>query len=622
MTESNKTFLIYESGNVDEARARANRGVTVVCLDFFVECELQKRNIPFVSIRDILLSVESIEAETIEEEWYVLAHEVAREWYRLPAMNFFEHNGIRLAEAPEPIMGAYLGRLFYYVRICIALKKTYSSSHFSIPAFIVEDTQATNCLLSFECLAVADAARMVGLESTVVGQPVAPGKRPFLRTVWKSLLLCLYNTFISFAPHHGFKIYASEYWSHIGSAIERMDDGELVLMESEEIKHIPWRQLLKHRVRIRHPANRKTELMKRIAIQRARTFMKQWEVVKKDVAHYLSSIRGELDWSPILEVCEHLIARAPRVIADIDALHCIMNEEKPNVVLQLASLGLHHSHSFLMARVAAQLGIPSVELQHAGVTIDPRSIYSRIETEYLATYGTDVNVWHERIGHAPGRLIAVGSPRFDQYVNERTKGIEKGKQLFTQLGLDTSRPILLTAVPFSGPYTNAVDSYQLAEFFETIRTVQNKVPGLQVILKFRNDKHIDTTQRKYLKNLFQTDCVLVRDEDIFALLCACDAVVCNNSTVIYQAVLAQKPLVLYPWKIFDSYHAQIYAPTIPLFYTAKEAVDSISRVFTDASYREELLARQKQFLKGYSFDGKSSERVAKLLRDLPSKSRK
>src|SRR3989344_175947 len=116
---SHEIYVTYEIGHIDEAREKARCGTTVVCFNFFVECELKKQNIPFVSLREV------IDTTTGGEEWLLLSYEVAREWYRLPAMKFFEYDDIRIFEAPEPTMEMYLARLFYYVRIYSALKEKY-----------------------------------------------------------------------------------------------------------------------------------------------------------------------------------------------------------------------------------------------------------------------------------------------------------------------------------------------------------------------------------------------------------------------------------------------------------------------------------------------------------------
>lgn len=610
MTEPRDLFIVYDLWQVDLARSHMARGIMVVCLNFLVEQELKKQNIPHLSLRDI------VDSDTGEEEWWLLAQEVAREWYRLPAMKFFEHGGIRIAEAIEPIMMiGYLTRLFYYTRIYISLKKTYANAHLYIPFLIVDETPTDDCLASFERRSVIDAVRMVGLRSTILGKSALSRKHSFFRTLRKVLFVRVYNFIMSFVPRRKFKIYASEYWSHIGPVIEKMDDAELILMNSGELKHIPWRQLLKHRIRFMHPLDEIRDAELNIAARISNEFVKQWGVAKKDVEKYLSSVRAEFDWNPVLESCEYLIIYATRVIAYIDALRRIMKKEKPNTILQLASVSDRYHYFFIIARIASQLDIPSIELQHASAYIDPRSVFFRLENEYLATYGTDTNSWHKSMGHESSRLIATGSPRFDKYLNGHVDAVMKGKQLFERLGLDATRPVLLAAVPFSDTNLFALDSYQLAEFFEAVHMAKSSVPGMQVLFKCRNYKYVGMTQ-EYIRELFHKDVAVTGDEDIFALLCASDAVVCGNSTIIYQTMLAKKPLVLYPWQVFDEYHAQIYEYAIPLVHSAKELVDTVARIFVGTSYRDELLSRQEHFLRGYSFDGKASERVATLLHEL------
>lgn len=607
-------FIAYESEHINEAHSRAEAGATVIVFNFLVERELKERGVPYISLRDI------IDMKAEEGDWSILSHEVAREWYRIPVMMFFTYEGIRIAEAPEPVMQAYLARLFYYVLVYAAIKKAYPNAQVFIPEpSVLGDSAAAVCLAPFVQWAVIDAARMVGLRYSTHGFRTVP-VYVSPRLSWKWLVLRAYNMLVGLVPRRGFKIYASEYWTHFMPIVPYLQDAELMLLESRGFTNIPWRQILAHRIRIFHSHNVSSGAEQQDTMRISAEFANQWKIAKKEVMGYLVSVRNDLDWSPVLEACEYLIAYAPRVIADIKTLRRIMQKEKPDLVLQMASVGGPEHYFFLVAQVARQLHIPSLELEHATATTDPRSVYCRIETDYLATYGEDVNRWHKRIGHAPERLIAVGSPRFDRYVNERAQGVERGKRILAELGLDTARPVLFASIPFSDVYVGTPDSYQLAEFFAAIRAVQEKVPGLQVLFKFRSRSHVGA-MHNYLQELFPADVAMAADEDIFALLCASDAAVCNNSTVIYQAILSGKPLVLYPWKAFDSYHAQVYAQEIPLFYHAREVIDSLVRIFREESYREELLARQRQFLKRYSFDGKSSGRVAALLRTLSKQCR-
>ncbi|MCX6787584.1 MAG: hypothetical protein NT108_00240 [Candidatus Kaiserbacteria bacterium] len=583
----------------------------VACLDFWVERELEKMGVSYVSLRDFMPPAET------EEAWWLLAQNIAREWYRLPAMKFFEHDSIRIGEALEPMMEAYLAKLLYYVRIGGVFKKKYPEAQVYIPAPLVGEISFGGPLSFFEQWAVVDAFRMVGMESGAGGSRTAPRKHAFARTLSKSFLIRVYNAIIGIVPRRSLKLFASEYWSHIASVIENMDDAELVLMESSELKNIPWRQILKHRIRIQHPADATSNVMKKMAINHSEKFTEQWQVAKQDVVRYLSAVRDNIDWSPVVEACEYLITYSVRVVADIDALRRIMKEEKPNVVLQRASVGGRQHHFFLMARIARQLGIPSIELQHAGAYIDPRSVHSHIETDYLASYGAYTNSWYERIGYAPERLISIGSPRFDRCLTMRLFALEKGKKLLKEFGLDARRPTLCVAVPFSDTNFVALDSYALAGFFESIRATQKEIPGLQILFKFRDYSHVGT-KREYLNELFPVDIAIAGNEDLFALLCASDAAICGNSTVIYEALLAQKPLVLYPWKKFDTYHAQMYVSAAPLARSIVDLGVVTTHLFEDSAYRETVLNDGRRFLDGYVFDGYSARRAVALLRQQTS----
>ncbi len=601
-------FIAYEQGHLDEA-ANCDGARTTICLDFLLERECKKRSIPFVPLRSF------VDVETDEEIWWKRSHDISREWYRMSSMDFFKYRNVRIAEAPEPIMQAYLAKLFYYVRIFIFLKKAHPGAHFVIPD-PVSKNMSMECLMALQSWTVLDAARMVGLVGANGYVRKIPNIYKFERTTWKSWLLHTLNIFVGLvAPRHRRKIYLSGYWTHAESLVPHLDDTEIIVLETKKFREVPWSQVMAHRVRFLYshrPVNGQEE---RLAREIGDGFVREWQEAKKEVAGYLHSIQPDLDWGPVLEACGHIVWYSPRVVADIDILYGIMKKEKPNLVLQMASVGGPHHYFLLMAHIARELGIKTAELQHATVTIDPRSVFCRIETDFLLTYGKSINEWHERIGNDKGKLIATGSPRFDRYTNEQEAGRNAGKIMIERLGLDVRRPILLVAVPFSETYVSTIDSYQLAEFLAMIRNIQRKTPGLQVLFKCRVSRLITVTA-EYLKELFDKDFAVTGEEDIFPFVCASDAIICNNSTVIYQAAIAGKPIVLHPWRHFDSYHAQIYDPLIPIIYSKDEATNAVSGIFTDSDYREKLLGQQKQFLDGYLFDGKASKRVAECVKKI------
>lgn len=601
-------FIVYEIQHINEAKKRADSGDGIICLNFLLECECKRKNIPFTPLRNF------VDAETGEGEWWKLSHDISREWYRLPSMDFFQYKGIKIGEVTEPIMQAHLAKIFYFVRIFLFLKQAFPEEHFFIP-LPASASMSHECLASFQPWAILDAAHMCGIVKVSDYKRIVPEMYVFEREKLKHKIIKLYNFLISFAPKKSRKIYMSGYWTHAESLVPLLDNTELIILETKRFKDVPWKQLFNHRMRFMYSHDPVNSITEKNAKKLGDAYTDKWKIAKKDLDSYLKTLHEELNWSPIVDACDQIVNYSPRVIADIDVLFEIMKKEKPDIVLVMASVGGSHHYFFLMTSIARQLGIPSVELQHATVTSDPRSVFCRIEADCLLTYGESINAAHRGIGNGHKQLVSVGSPRFDQYVNQQDQGAKKGMELFKQLGLNVSRQTLLVPVPFSETYASAVDSYLLQEFFEAIVETQKNSPGLQIVFKCRTPKLVQVT-KEYLEKLFYRDWVVTGDEDIFPFICASDVVLCNNSTVIYQAVLAKKPLVLYPWKRFDSYHAELYSPYIPLLYSKQAAIETLSRVLKDASYRAELLSKQKEFLREYMFDGRSSQRVADFLKNL------
>lgn len=595
---------------MDAACQWAQHGGHVVALDFWVEKELIKRGAPYIARREFF------DPGGAEEEWWLLAQDIAREWYRLPHMKYFQHSGVRIAEALEPMMEAYVSRLFYYVRIYSALKDAYPSAYLRIPSPFSQDAPTVGPLASFERWAVIDAAKMAGLKVSVLGErAVVPRRHLFPRATWKSILTRLYNSVLFFVPRRQLKIYASEYWHNIAPVISQINDTELVLMESGELQKISWRQIFKHRIRVQHPADTIRGAERREALRISKEFTKQWETAGTEVALYLAHARSELDWQPVLSAFRHLHTYSARVVADIDALRRIMEKEKPNVVLQRASIGGRQHHFFLMARVAAQLHIPTIELQHAAAYIDPRSVHSRIETDILAAYGPYTAERYASIGYAHKKIVPVGSPRFDIHHDARKRALRKGKELLEDLALDVRRPVLFVTVPFSGSIVSPIilDSFELGTFFADVRAAQSATVGLQILFKFRNNSELELA-RGCIHELFPADVAITCDRNLLALLCASDAALCGNSTVMYEILLSEKPLILYPWKVWDRYMKDIYARAGPVPENVTELSDILAHLFFDPQYREQLIVRGKSFLKGYAFDGKAVERTIALLR--------
>ncbi|KKW43432.1 MAG: Methyltransferase type 12 [Parcubacteria group bacterium GW2011_GWB1_57_6] len=605
--EQDALLVLYEQSHADLATS----GTRVACLNFWLEQELKSRGIACLSLGDCpsdgVRTAELVNA----------TRAAAREWYRLPAMNFFMHKGIPIGEAFEPMVDTYLGRLAYWryssTRILDAVPET---TELIIPHSTVEISATAGPLAHFEVRAAVDAARSLATERGLAFRTLGDASRPPARHVYprsrlQETIVAFYNFCIGFAPRRPLKIFASEYWRNIAPFITRMDDAELVLMERGEFKNIPWRQLWGHRIRFMHPRAVARGTCRAAARSATEGFRAAWPAARLALKDWEGWKRADIPWAVVEPALEYLVGTyAERIVADMEGLERIVVRERPDKVLLRASVGGRQPHFFLAARVARRLGIPSIELQHAGAYVDPRSVLSRLETDYLAAYGSHEREFYEQNGYAPERIILVGSPRFDRCIAERLQAQAHGTRLLQEAGLDPARPVLLAAVPDEG-VGFGIDSFMLADFFRAVASIPARTPGLQVVFKFRPGNR-EQASRDFARSLVP-DAVCMATEDLFSLICASDIAICGNSTVIYEVLIAGKPLLLHPWRKDDTYHARMYAPAAPILYAAAELAEAVARALSDDAYRRELIARGRDFLQGYSFDGKSAQRMASLL---------
>lgn len=600
----------------DETQASlATPGTRVACMNFWLERELKARGVTPVSLGDYPLD------DKRAGEITTAVRDAARKWYRLPAMQFFEHKGIPLGEAFEPMIDIYLTRLAYWrSSLERVLDAAPEVTELVIPYSEASVMATAGSLASFETHAVVDAARSLAAERGLAFRSIGNAPHPPIRHLYprsrlQEAAVALYNFFIGLAPRRSLKVFASEYWRNIAPFIERMDDVELVLMERSEFRTIPWKQLWKHRIRFMHPRAISRGAYRATTEAVVERFRDAWLTARETLKDWKGWESANVSWAVVEPALDYLVwTYAERLVADIEGLEYILARERPDRVLLRASVGSSQPHFFLAARVARRLGIPSVELQHAGAAIDPSSVHSRLEADYLASYGPYEGGWCERNGYAPERVVSIGSPRFDRCITERTKAYAHGQHLLQEAGLDGTRPVLLVAVREDGTGFK-IDSYTLADFFRTVARVQVRMPELQIVFKFRSGKQAQA-QRAFVRELLPRAVCMAR-EDLFSLICASTIVMCGNSTVLYEALLGERPLVLYPWYEYYALYARythMYTPAAPIVKDDDELPAVIGRVLKDKKYRQELVTRGREFLKGYSFDGKSAERMAALLR--------
>ncbi len=618
-----KIIIVYELRHLKEIEEylQSNKErVRIIALNFWVERELQKKNIVCESWEKWRLT------DSEREEWLLRAGDIAREWYRQPQMSFFVHQDIRLGEASEPAIEAYLQDLLYFF---VPLQKILSSCDEVVSVVVphrrVHVSASAGSFAQFESKGVVDAVRFLarhkGFNVEELG-PAPTGKAmPFPAQPFTSTFLLFWNFLArTFLPHKKLALFASENWYHIAPFLENMDDVELVLMDRNEIRHIPWRQILKHRIRFVHPLDIQTKNMRRCAAKKQKDFKNAWHTAKEAVGLMSQFTYNDIHWWPLVEPAFTFFVEVyvERLVYDIDALKHIYVKERIQKVLLRASVSGHQHHFFMAAKIASRMNLPSIELQHAGAVLDPRSVHSRMEASYLAGYGTLTQKLYSRNqGYYPDQIRAIGSPRFDRYVGTTALTTKDRALYIKEIGLDPKRPVVLIGAPedHNMLIPHAFDSYENANFFVTLAQVQKKLPDLQVLFKFRSP-HGLALRAEYIDTLFEGKNYAIVSDDLFTRIQMSDVVLSSNSTVMYETMIAQKPLVLFHWRKTDSYAIDVYTQAAPIFFSQDELVMELERILSDGQYAQQLVKKSNTFLKqNYSFDGQASQRTADLLRE-------
>ena len=202
---------------------------TLVPLTLWVEREVQKRKLPFISIAPFVPAGEQLSSLLARVET------IAHDWYRLPGGDMLQYKNISIGAVTEPMLTFYLGRLLYFIHTIDALLDAYPTC----TEVVVEDTTKSlpataGILAPFERTAVQDALRSVLPKYPHVQHPLSSyeiHKGELFPKSHTRYIFSLYNFLISLLPRLPHTLFASDYWLHLSPFLTKMADTQLILMD-------------------------------------------------------------------------------------------------------------------------------------------------------------------------------------------------------------------------------------------------------------------------------------------------------------------------------------------------------------------------------------------------------
>ncbi|MDO8517971.1 MAG: hypothetical protein Q7S26_01620 [bacterium] len=563
------------------------------------------------------------------ESLYYKTQALAWSMFRHPAMQFYRFRGIALGEVQVPVVQFYLDKLIHAVYTAESVAE--SAGPFSsvlVPCSTVS-VWLTSGPLTLEHInsfttgfrLYANAKKIPFIE--LGEQKFAYLKKPFLERVQYIVLSAglRINNFLveSLVRQKPLKLFVSDYWRHIEPFVSRMEDVELVVMDRREAAKIGLRRIWKYRMRFYHPKDFLTREARAEADRTMESFTAGWNNARADEAYRQLFAYKDISLWPVFEQSLTFLVTdfARRMVTDTISFEILYKTLAINRVLLRAGRGGQY-HYAIAAQVATKVGIPSIELQHAGAVIDPRQVFSLLDASYLAAYGTLTREQYvSNHGYTPERIVPIGSPRFDRYLLQEKPSPAQREERLAAFGLTASRPVVLVSVPWetSGLSAQFVSSFEMDIFFRALKRVQQEVPEAQILFKFRANNSIET-YRAYLRTLFPDGgMALASKEDFFSLVLLSDMVCSNDSTVVYETMIGKKPLILFPWKEYN-FALTTYRQAGLYPASDTELVSIIRSLCQKGGAYQEAVTRGEQFLvKNYCFDGQAAKRLTQLLRE-------
>ena len=339
-----------------------------------------------------------------------------------------------------------------------------------------------------------------------------------------------------------------------------------------------------------------------------------WQSIKNDSAMPAFLFRGFSLQPLMVKALDTVVADVvSHVLKDIDDTYQLLARVKPDVV-ELRSTMSGQTHFVILARVAREMGIPSLEMQHGIEYYGPGSMDRRHSAEHMGVYGS---ITQRELQTAEDSITThvVGSPRFDVYAS--IAETDRAKPDVSRAGLT----VLCIAPPIK---PGTIDTYDIEEYFSAIATAARGSENVSVVVKLRAGYSRQSFYETAISRAFEgVPYAIAQFEPLAEVFSRADIVVSHYSTTTLEALQCGKPLIYFGvspgFELMAEYHLAPYVQNgaLVISKTIEELKCSMHTLAKDPKAREHMSRAATVFLeKEYAFDGKASERAAALITSL------
>lgn len=243
-------------------------------------------------------------------------------------------------------------------------------------------------------------------------------------------------------------------------------------------------------------------------------------------------------------------------------------------------------------------------------------IFGHGECQKMALFGNAVKKMFISEGIDPKRIVLTGSPKFDQVYYSKDGN---SKQLVCEKwDIPADKEIILLLTQYfveAGIWS----SEQRRSFVTAVANAVALIPNTQLIIKLHPPHENEEDYNEIIRNL-SIDPIVCKYAPLSELLNACSLAITVSSTAALEAMVLGKPIVIVD--LFDiECGSSFYKGSGSLYVEDElEILPALQKALYDPRTRENMKKSMDEFVheQAYLQDGRASERISNLIRDMAS----
>ncbi|MBO0995709.1 CDP-glycerol glycerophosphotransferase family protein [Bacillus sp. SD088] len=269
----------------------------------------------------------------------------------------------------------------------------------------------------------------------------------------------------------------------------------------------------------------------------------------------------------------------PQMIEKIDMVYSVLKSNPIEAILVGTTEELT---SRILAIIGQTLGIPSFCLQH-GLILGEEAYLPAFASHYVV-YGNYEREWYQNKGVPDNQIAIAGHPRYDAIFT--TKHLNR-QQVLKDLNLNANKKTIFMATQ---PNSSSL--------FVEIAKIVEKLPDIQIIIKphpwekAKNRTHpYQALAEKYKQIQYVTS-----EVPLYSLISASDLVVVANSTVGLEAMLLDRPVVIFKSPTANRDYPYYDSLGDLVKTTTKEVHEIIAALLTSPTHQKNAKQIRNQFI--------------------------